>query len=114
MPDQESSSELPPEAGTAIESSETKAFGWRQLFGAVNLHDFADMVRGEGIMIGTMVRRAFSALPRLPFGPFIFATFMMLAWLRAFLLFLVVFFFGGAIALISVMRGLSRRSNASP
>ncbi len=103
-----------PEVSTAIDSDEVKAFGWRQLFGAVNLHDFADMVRGEGIMIGTTVRRAFAALPKLPFGPLIFGTFMMLAWLRAFLLFLVVFFFGGAIALISVMRGLSRRSSESP
>jgi len=114
MSDEESKPGLTLEAGSAIEAGEAKAFGWRQLFGAVNLHDFADMVRGEGIMIGTTVRRAFSALPRLPFGPFIFAALMMLAWLRAFLLFLVVFFFGGAIALISVMRGLSRRSNASP
>jgi hypothetical protein len=86
-------------------------FGWSQLLTHVNLHDFADMVRGEGIMIGTMARRAFVALPRLPFGPFVFAAFIALAWVRTFLLFLVVFFFGGAIAVISILRGLSQRSS---
>jgi hypothetical protein len=92
-----------------MSEQEREPMGWRQVLTSVNLRDFADMVRGEGIMIGTTVRRAFAALPRLPFGPLIFAVFMMIAWLRTFLLFFVVFVFGGAIALISVLRGLTRR-----
>jgi hypothetical protein len=94
--------------------SEQETIGWRQVLTSVNLHDFADMVRGEGIMIGTMLRRAFAALPRLPFGPLVFFIYLLLAWLRAFLLFAVVIFFGSAIALISVIRGLTHRSEETP
>lgn len=89
---------------------EDKAFGWGQLLGAVNLHDFADMVRGEGTMIGTMFRRAFATLPRLPFGPLVFAGYMLFASLRLFLLLVVVVVFGGAIAVLSVIRGLRRQT----
>jgi hypothetical protein len=92
---------------TEPETPET--IGWGHLFRNINLHDFADMVRGEGMMIGTLTRRAFAALPRLPFGPFAFFAFFALACIRAFLLFMVVVFFGAAIVLISVLRGLTRR-----
>jgi hypothetical protein len=95
---------------TEQEAPET--IGWRHLFRNVNLRDFADMVRGEGVMIGTLTRRAFAALPRLPLGPFVFFAFLTLAWIRAFLLFAVVVFFGAAIVFISVVRGLTHRSNA--
>jgi hypothetical protein len=88
-----------------------ETIGWGDLLRNVNLHDFADMVRGEGIMIGTMTRRAFAALPRLPFGPLVFIAFIALAWLRALLLFFVVVFFGATITLISVVRGLTHRSH---
>jgi hypothetical protein len=96
------------------EQAEREIIGWRQLLRAVNLHDFADMVRGEGIMIGTMVRRAFALLPQLPFGPVAFCAFMLLAWVRTALLAAVVIVFGGSIAVISVFRGLSRRSSDQP
>ena len=97
---------------TEQEAPET--IGWGHLFRNVNLRDFADMVRAEGIMIGTLTRRAFAALPHLPFGPAIFFAFFVLAWLRAFLLFAVVVFFGAAIVLISVLRGLTHRSHETP
>ena len=92
--------------------SEQETIGWRHLLKNVNLHDFADMVRGEGIMIGTTFQRAFAALTRLPFGPIIFFIYLMIASLRAFLLAFVIIFFGAAIALISVIRGLTHKSNA--
>jgi len=94
--------------------SEQETIGWRHVLSSVNLHDFADMVRGEGIMIGTTFQRAFAAIPRLPFGPFIFVIYLMLAFLRAVLLAFVIIAFGGAIALISVVRGLTRRSQEPP
>lgn len=96
------------------ETAEQQVLGWRQLIGAVNLHDFADMVRGEGIMIGTMVRRAFALLPRLPFGPVAFFAYLFLAWVRTALLAAVVIVFGGGIAVISVIRGLKRHSPGPP
>ena len=65
-------------------------------------------------MIGTMVRRAFAALPRLPFGPLAFLAYMGMAWLRAVLLTFVVVVFGSGIAVISVLRGLTRQPPASP
>lgn len=94
--------------------SEQETIGWRQVLRSVNLHDFADMVRGEGIMIGTTFQRAFAALPKLPFGPIIFVIYLMLACLRTVLLAFVIIAFGGAIALISVVRGLSHRSDETP
>jgi hypothetical protein len=92
------------------EQQAPETIGWGHVFRNVNLRDFADMVRGEGIMIGSLTRRAFAALPRLPLGPFIFFAFFTLAWIRAFLLFAVVVFFGAAIVFISVVRGLTHRS----
>ena len=94
--------------------SEQETMGWRQVLSSVNLHDFADMVRGEGIMIGTTFQRAFAALTRLPFGPIIFVIYLMLAFLRAVLLAFVIIAFGSTIALISVVRGLTHKTNAAP
>ena len=90
--------------------SERETIGWRHVLSSVNLHDFADMVRGEGIMIGTTFQRAFAALPKLPLGPIVFFVYLMLGSLRAVLLAFVIIAFGGAIALISVVRGLTHRS----
>lgn len=87
---------------------EQRTFGWRQLLGAVNLRDFADMVRGELGMIGASIGRAGAALPRLPLGPFIGVAFILLALVRLALLLLVVIAFGTAIAVITLVRGLSR------
>ncbi len=54
---------------------EGHSFGWRQLLGAVNLRDFVDMVAGELAMIGSSLRQAARALPRLPAGPIVFLGF---------------------------------------
>ena len=96
---------------------ERRTFGWRQLFSSVNLRDFFDMVRGEAGMIGSSFRQGAAALPKLPIGPLVFAGFWLLAIVRSALLVLVVVFFGGAIALISVVRTVSRlrgRGEQSP
>ena len=87
---------------------EGRTFGWRQLFGAVNLRDFVDMVRGELAMIGSSFRQGARALPRLPAGPLVFLGFWLLAILRSVLLILVVIVFGAAISLISAVRGVAR------
>jgi hypothetical protein len=87
---------------------ERHTFGWRQLFGSVNLRDFIDMVRGELGMIGSSLRQGAQALPRLPAGPLVFLGFWLLAILRSALLIFVVVVFGTAILLISAVRGASR------
>lgn len=87
---------------------EQRPFGWRQLLGAVNLRDFADMVRGELGMIGSSLRRAVEALPHVPAGPLVFFGFLLLVVLRSVLLVLVVILFGTGILLISTVRGAIR------
>ncbi len=87
---------------------ERRTFGWRQLLGAVNLRDFADMVRGELGMIGSSFGQGARALPRLPAGPLVFLGFWLLAILRLVLLILVVAVFGTAILVISAVRGVFR------
>jgi hypothetical protein len=87
---------------------ERHTFGWRHLFGSVNLRDFIDMVRGELVMIGSSLRQGVEAFPRLPAGPLVFLGFWLLAILRSLLLILVVVVFGTAILLISAVRGVSR------
>jgi len=86
---------------------EQRTFGWRQLFGSVNLRDFIDMVRGELGMIGSMFRQGIEAVPRLPFGPLVFLGFWLLALLRFVLLILVFIVFGAAILVISAVRGVA-------
>lgn len=93
---------------------EERTFGWRQLLGAVNLKDFADIVVGELGMIGNSLRRAFEALPRPPFGPLISLGFLLLAALRSFLLILVVVVFGTGILVITAARGVVRAVRRKP
>ncbi len=90
--------------------SEQETIGWRHVLSSVNLRDFADMVRGERLLIWSSIRQAFAALPRLPFGPLVFIVFLLLALLRSVLLAVVIVVFGTGIALISVVRRLTRRS----
>jgi hypothetical protein len=89
---------------------------WRHLFTSVNLRDFVDMVIGEVMMIASSLRQGARALPRLPFGPLVFAGFWLLAIVRSALLVLVVVFFGSAIMFISLTRSISRllRRNDRP
>jgi ABC-type transporter Mla maintaining outer membrane lipid asymmetry permease subunit MlaE len=89
--------------------SEQRTFRWRDLLGAVNLRDFAQMVGSEAAQIGTSLRLAFQALPRLPMGPLLFLLGVLMALFRSLLLLLVVVVFGGAILIISAVRGLTRR-----
>ncbi len=89
--------------------SEQETIGWRHVLRSVNLRDFADMVRGERMLIWSSFRQGIVALPRLPFGPLVGLGYLVLATLRLVLLTLVIVVFGTAIALISVVRGLSRR-----
>jgi len=93
---------------------EERTFGWRQLLAAVNLRDFAGMVGGELRMIGSSLRQAVEALPRLPFGPLVFLGFLLLALLRSLLLLLVVVVFGTGILLLSAVRGVMRVMRGAP
>ena len=93
---------------------EERTFGWRQLLDAVNLRDFAEMVGGELGMIGSSLRQAVEALPRLPFGPLVFLGFLLLALLRSLLLLLVVVVFGTGILLLSAVRGAVRAVRGAP
>ena len=88
--------------------SQQRSFGWRDLFGAVNLRDFAQMVGNELTQIATSTRLAFQALPRLPFGPLLFLLGVLMALFRLLLLLLVVIAFGTSIVVISAVRGLTR------
>jgi hypothetical protein len=90
-------------------SSETeqRRLGIRQFLSAVNLSDFAQMVGSEARMIARSTGVAVGALRRLPFGPLAFLGGMVMVVLRAVLLVLVVVVFGTAIAVISLVRGLS-------
>jgi hypothetical protein len=90
--------------------SEHETFGWRQLLSSVNLRDFADMVRGERMLIWSSLRQGVVALPRLPFGPLVFLGHLLLVMLRSVLLVIVVVVFGTGIALISAVRSVMRRS----
>jgi prepilin signal peptidase PulO-like enzyme (type II secretory pathway) len=85
---------------------EQRPFGWRQLPGHVNLRDFAAMVTGELGMLAASARIAVQALPRLPFGPFIFLGALLMVLFRLVLLLLVVVVFGSAILVISAARSL--------
>jgi hypothetical protein len=89
--------------------SEQRVYRWRDLFGAVNLRDFAQMVGSELAQIGTSMGLAVRALPRLPIGPLVFLLGMAMALFRLVLLLLVVVVFGGAILIISAVRALTRR-----
>lgn len=94
---------------------ERRAFGIRQLLGAVNLRDFLDMVRGELAMLNGSLRVAFAALPRLPFGPLLCLGGLLLVLVRLVLLIVVVITFGISIAVISLVRlvtGGGRRRDA--
>jgi len=86
--------------------SEPHTIGLRQLLGAVNLRDFAQMVGAEIIQIGTSARLAFESLTRLPLGPAFFVVGMLIVLLRSILLALVIVAFGGGIVAITVSRGL--------
>jgi hypothetical protein len=90
-------------------SSETeqRRLGVRQFLSAVNLGDFAQMVGSEVRMIARSANVAVGALGHLPFGPLAFLGGMVMVVLRAVLLVLVVVVFGSAIAVISLVRGLS-------
>ena len=92
-----------------------KPLGWRDLPGVVNLKDFAQMVGTEAEQIAGSFRRALGSLFRLPFGP-IRGTFgLLIVSFRTCLLVLVIFVFGTAIFLMTIMRalGLITRSRAS-
>ena len=93
---------------------EQRPLGWRQLFGAVNLRDFVDMVAGELRMLGTSTRLAAEALSRLPFGPLAFLGAMLLVLLRLVLLLLVAVLFGTSILLISAVRNAVRLVRGQP
>jgi hypothetical protein len=85
-----------------------RSFGIRDLLGAVNLRDFAHMVRAEGVQIATSVRLAFEALTSRPLGVILFFAGMLMAAVRSCLLVFVVIFFGGAILAITLIRGIAR------
>ncbi len=88
--------------------SQQRTFGWRDLFGEVNLRDFAHMVGNELTQISTSLGLALRALPRLPFGPLLVLLGLLMALFRLVLLLLVVIAFGTSILVISGVRGLTR------
>jgi hypothetical protein len=93
---------------------EQRRLGIPQFLSAVNLGDFAQMVGSEARMIATATRVAFAALPSLPFGPLVFSGGMLMVALRALLLVFVVVVFGAGIAIISVVRGITRLFRGQP
>lgn len=89
--------------------SQERPFGWRDLLGRVNLRDFAQMVSNELAQIGTSLRLAGEALPRMPLGPLLALLGVLMALFRLLLLLVVVVAFGSAILIISAARALTRR-----
>ncbi len=87
---------------------EERTSDWRQLLSAVNLADFADMVGGELLTIGSSVRLSFESFPRLPLGPLPFVAGLLMALARVVALLAVVIVFGAGIAAITIVRGLGR------
>ncbi len=87
---------------------EERTSGWRQLLSAVNLADFADMVGGELLAIGSSVRLSSESFPRLPLGPLAFVAGLLMALARVAALLAVVIVFGAGIAAITIVRGLNR------
>ena len=83
---------------------EPRAFGWRQLLGAVNLRDFSEMVAGEVNQVAEAGRLALAAFPHLPAGPLLFLRELLILLLRVSLLVLVVVVFGAGIVVISFVR----------
>ncbi len=88
--------------------SQERSFSWRDLLGAVNLHDFAHMIGGELALAATSARLAFHALPRLPAGPFLFLGGLGIVIVRLLLLVFVIVAFGSAILVITAVRTLLR------
>ena len=88
--------------------SQQHSFGWRDLLGAVNVRDFAQMAGGELGLLATSAGLAFRALPRLPLGPLLFLGGLAMVILRLVLLTVVVVAFGGSILAISTVRLLLR------
>jgi hypothetical protein len=91
-----------------------RRLGIPQFLSAVNLADFAQMVASEAGMIGRAAGVALQALPRLPFGPLIFLGGMLMVALRALLLAFVVVVFGAGIAIITLVRAVSRCGRGEP
>lgn len=94
--------------------SPVEEFGLRDLLGAVNLRDFTRMAWSELVQIATTFTRRLNAATNLPFGPFVFLVAMVVLAVRMTLLTLVVFFFGGAILIVSVGRSISRIARTGP
>ncbi len=105
----------PEEAQPAGDEEQRKPLGWRDLPGVVNLKDFAQMVGGEAEQIAGSFRRALESFFHLPVGPIIGIFGLLLVSIRTCLLIMVIFVFGTAIFLMTIMRalGLITRSRSS-
>ena len=108
--DEETPTEKQPESPVP----EGADFGLRDLLGAVNLRDFTRMAWSELVQIVTTFTRRLAAVTNLPFGPFVFLISLVVLAVRMTLLTLVVFFFGGAILIVSVGRSISRIARSGP
>ncbi len=108
--DEETPTEEQPESPV----EERPEFGLRDLFGAVNLRDFARMAWSELVQIATTFTRRLDAATNLPFGPFVFLIAIVVLAVRMALLTLVFFFFGGVILAVTVLRLISRVARTGP
>ena len=106
--------ETPTEERPESPVEEGADFGLRDLFGAVNLRDFARMAWSELVQIATTFTRRLGAVTNLPFGPFVFLIALVVLAVRMALLTLVVVFFGGGIFAVTVVRSFSRIARTGP
>jgi hypothetical protein len=95
-----------------VNETDRDTIGWREFLRDVNLGDFLHMIDGEVRQLGTNLRVAIEAFPKLPWGPLLALGGLAMVLVRLVLLFLVIVVFGAAILLITAVRavaGLFRR-----
>jgi hypothetical protein len=95
-----------------MNETEHETIGWREFLRDVNLPDFLHMIDGEVRQLGTNLRVALQAFPRLPWGPLLTVAGLLMVLVRLILLFVVIVVFGAGILLITAARwivGLFRR-----
>ena len=91
-----------------MDDTEHETIGLRQFLRDVNIGDFLHMIDGEVRQLGTNLRVALQALPKLPWGPLLALGGFAMVLVRLVLLFIVIIVFGAGILLISAVRGVLR------
>jgi hypothetical protein len=84
-----------------------ETIGWREFLRDVNIADFLHMIDGEVRQLGTNMRVALHAFPKLPWGPLLALGGILMVLVRLVLLFVVIVVFGIGILLITAVRGVA-------